>query len=76
MTDSKANFVFVHHPKVKAKELFKALYEAKIIVRHWNQPRIDDWLRITIGTNKEMNKVIEFLKGYLKKNEEIDEWKK
>ncbi|MDN6342588.1 MAG: histidinol-phosphate transaminase, partial [Lactococcus lactis] len=44
--------------------------------RHWNQPRIDDWLRITIGTNKEMNKVIEFLKGYLKKNEEIDEWKK
>ena len=76
VTDSKANFVFVHHPKVKAEELFKALYEAKIIVRHWNQPRIDDWLRITIGTNKEMNKVIEFLKGYLKKNEEIDEWKK
>ena len=60
----------------KRQELFKALYEAKIIVRHWNQPRIDDWLRITIGTNKEMNKVIEFLKGYLKKNEEIDEWKK
>lgn len=76
VTDSKANFVFVHHPKVRAEELFKTLYEAKIIVRHWNQPRIDDWLRITIGTNKEMNKVIEFLKSYLKKNEEIDEWKK
>ena len=69
VTDSKTNFVFVHHPKVDATTLFKALYEAKIIVRHWNQARISDWLRITIGTDREMNTVIQFLKEYLKNKE-------
>lgn len=69
VTDSKTNFVFVHHPKVDDTTLFKALYEEKIIVRHWNQARISDWLRITIGTDIEMNTVIQFLKEYLKNKE-------
>ncbi|UXV61986.1 pyridoxal phosphate-dependent aminotransferase [Lactococcus cremoris] len=69
VTDSKTNFVFVHHPKIDATTLFKVLYEAKIIVRHWNQARISDWLRITIGTDREMNTVIQFLKEYLKNKE-------
>lgn len=71
VTDSKTNFVFVHHPKIDATTLFKVLYEAKIIVRHWNQARISDWLRITIGTDREMNTVIQFLKEYLKNKEKI-----
>lgn len=75
MTDSKTNFVFVHHPKVDATTLFKALYEAKIIVRHWNQARISDWLRITIGTDREMNTVIQFLKEYLKTRRKVTDEK-
>lgn len=64
-TNSQANFVFVKHPKKSGEELFKALYDEKIIVRHWNLPRINDYLRITIGTDKQMTQVSHFLKNYL-----------
>lgn len=66
--DSKANFVFASHPKYSGQELFDALYAQKIIVRHWNAPRIENWLRITIGTDDEMQRVIDFLKGYCEEN--------
>ena len=63
---SSANFVFAKHPEVSGQALYEALYKAKIIVRHWNSPRIADWLRITIGRPEDMDKVIEFLGGFLK----------
>jgi len=63
--DSQANFVFAHHPNISAQQLFEILYAEKIIVRHWNAPRIYDWLRITIGTDEEMMRLIEFLKEFL-----------
>ena len=53
-TDSKANFIFATHERVPAKELFEALREANIFVRYFNSPRIDNYLRITIGTDGEM----------------------
>ncbi|MFC4653116.1 histidinol-phosphate transaminase [Lactococcus nasutitermitis] len=62
---SMTNFVFVKHAKLSGQTLFDALYAEKIIVRHWNHPRIKDWLRITIGTDEEMTKVIRFLENYL-----------
>ncbi len=64
--DSKANFIFAAHPKYPAGELFKALREEHIIVRYFNKPRIDNFLRITIGTREEMEKLIDFLKHYCK----------
>lgn len=64
--DSKANFLFVTHEKVPAQELFVALREADIYVRYWKKPRIDNYLRITIGTDQEMKQLLEFLKQYLK----------
>ena len=60
-----ANFVFVTHPSYPAKELFEALREKKIYVRYFNMPRIDNYLRITIGTDAEMETLIQFLKGYI-----------
>ena len=66
-TDSKANFIFATHEHVPAKELFMALREANIYVRYFNSPRIDNYLRITIGTDEEMEKLIGFLRVYLKK---------
>ena len=64
-TDSMSNFLFVTHKSVKASEIFQALKENGIYVRHWNKPRIDDYLRITIGTDEQMDKLIAFLKDYL-----------
>ena len=61
-----ANFVFVTHPKYAAKEIFEALREQKIYVRYFNLPRIDNYLRITIGTDEEMQSLVAFLKNYIK----------
>ena len=63
--DSKTNFIFAKHESVKAKELFEALKEKNIYVRFFNKPRIDDYLRISMGTDEQMDKVITFLKEYL-----------
>ncbi len=63
--DSMANFVFASHGKVPAKDIFLALREADIYVRYWDKPRINNCLRITIGTDEEMDKLLEFLKKFL-----------
>lgn len=65
--DSKANFIFASHKEVPAEKLFRALREADIYVRHWNKPRISNSLRITVGTDEEMDRLIAFLKEYLEK---------
>lgn len=64
--DSKANFIFASHPEIPAADLFAALREANIIVRYFNKPRIANYLRITIGTQEDMEKLIEYLKKYKK----------
>lgn len=65
-TDSKSNFLFASHQSVPAKELFDALKENGIYVRYWNKPRIDNYLRITVGTDEQADRLIAFLKEYLK----------
>ncbi|MCL2186561.1 MAG: histidinol-phosphate transaminase [Treponema sp.] len=55
---SKANFLFVKPPKLSGEELFTALRENGILVRHFKKERIKDFLRITIGTDEEMDTVI------------------
>ncbi len=50
---SAANFIFVRHPQHDAAELAKALRERNIIVRHFKLPRIEQFLRITVGTDDE-----------------------
>ena len=64
--DSSSNFLFASHERIPAKELFAALRKAGIIVRYFDKPRIDNYLRITIGTEKEMEALIAFLKDYIK----------
>lgn len=66
-TDSKANFIFTSHPEYDAKEMFDAMKEQGIYVRHWDSERISQYLRITIGTEEEMQKLFEFLKKYMQK---------
>lgn len=64
-TDSKTNFLFAEHKSVSADDIFKALREKKIFVRHWNKERISNRLRITIGTQEQMEVFVDFLKEYL-----------
>ena len=66
--DSKSNFIFVTHPKVSAKKLFEALKNANIYVRFLGGARIQEYLRISIGTREEMETLISFLKEYMKEN--------
>lgn len=67
--DSKSNFIFATHWTVPAKQIFEALREEGIYVRYFSKPRIDDYLRISIGTQEEMERFIAFLKAYLEKYE-------
>ena len=65
--DSKSNFLFVTHPDCDAHELFEALRQAHIFVRWFDSPRIRNYLRITIGTDAQMESLFAFLRKYLNK---------
>ncbi len=62
---SAANFIFARHPAHDAGELAKALRERSIIVRHFRQPRIDQFLRITVGTDAECRALADALRAIL-----------
>ena len=59
--DSMSNFIFASHSSVPAKEIFGRLKECGIYVRYWDKPRINNHLRITIGTRENMDKVFDKL---------------
>ena len=60
---SSTNFIFMTHDKIPAKEIFEKARDNKIYVRYFNKPRIDNYLRVTIGTREEMEIFLEFLKS-------------
>lgn len=61
-TDSKTNFLFVTHDKYNAKDIFEYLKTKDIFVRYFNSLRIDNYLRITVGTDEEMQELVNVLK--------------
>lgn len=62
---SAANFLFARHASRDAGELFAALREKQVIVRYFNKPRIDQFLRISVGTDDDMNALLEALEAIL-----------
>jgi histidinol-phosphate aminotransferase len=62
---SSANFVFARHKSAKGAELARALRDRAVLVRHFNAPRIEDFLRITIGTAEQTEKLVAALKEIL-----------
>lgn len=56
---SLTNFIFISHPTIKAGDLFLKLKEEAILVRYFNQPRIDNYLRVSIGSDIEMDRFLE-----------------
>jgi histidinol-phosphate aminotransferase len=62
---SAANFIFARHPQHDAGTLAAALRERSIIVRHFKLPRIDQYLRITIGTDEQCMSLLAALREIL-----------
>ncbi len=58
---SRANFVFARHPGHDAATLSRSLREHHILVRHFAQPRVDQFLRITVGTPEECERLCQVL---------------
>ena len=63
--DSSANFIFAMHPDYDAKELFEEMKANGIYVRYWGSERIEQYMRITIGTREEMEELFRFLEKYM-----------
>ena len=67
--DSMSNFIFAKHPNFDGTKLFEDLRANNIFVRHFNHPdRIREYLRISIGTDQEMQALIDFLRVYVNKD--------
>ena len=64
--DSMSNFIFAKHKTASAKTIFEELKKRKIFVRYWNKPIICDYLRITVGTDNEMQALYDALEEILK----------
>ncbi|MBQ6406817.1 MAG: histidinol-phosphate transaminase [Butyrivibrio sp.] len=63
--DSKTNFIFAKHKEKHGKEIFDYLRQNGIVVRRFDLPRISEYLRISIGTDEEMDRLISVLKEIL-----------
>ena len=62
---SQANFVFARHPARRGAELAAQLRERGVLVRHFQKPRIEDFLRITVGTDEQCGRLIALLRDLL-----------
>lgn len=63
--DSQTNFIFVTHNKHNMKSLFEYLKTQKVFIRYFSLPRIENYVRITIGTNEEMDIFLEKTKEFI-----------
>ena len=68
LTDSKSNFLFAKHEKIGGKELYLALKEKGVLIRHFDKEIIKDYNRITVGSQEQMEQFIDVLKTVLEEN--------
>lgn len=65
VSPSLTNFLFVTHSKKEAPVIFEYLRQKNIFIRYFKLPRIDNYLRITVGTDAQMDRMIEELRAFL-----------
>jgi len=63
--DSMTNFIFVKHPAIPGGELYRSLRSRGILVRHFNTPRLKDYIRVTIGSREQMEAFLAGVDGIL-----------
>lgn len=66
---SSANFVLARHNKISGEKLYNLLKTKGVLVRHFNDERISEFVRITVGTDEEIAKLIEILDEIITENE-------
>lgn len=66
MTNSSANFIFAKHCSVSGKNIYLKLKEKGVLVRHFDKERLEDYIRITIGSKEQVDILIDKLKDSLK----------
>lgn len=64
--DSQTNFIMATHEGYNMKEMFEYLKKNKTFIRYFNQPRINKYVRITIGTDEEMDKFLNGVKNFIR----------
>lgn len=62
---SKANFLFARHPAVSGQELYQQLRQRGVLVRWFDAPRLRDWLRITVGSHRQIAALLDALRDIL-----------
>lgn len=62
---SQANFLFARHPRHGGADLFARLRERGVLVRHFRKPRIAEYLRITVGTDEQCDRLVAELRSLL-----------
>ncbi len=67
---SSANFLFVRSDRIGGEELYLALKERGVLVRHFSDPKISDWNRVTIGTKVQMDTFLQKVEEIFKKQDE------
>lgn len=67
---SSANFLFVRSDRIGGEELYLALKERGVLVRHFSDPKISDWNRVTIGTKVQMDIFLQKVEEIFKKQDE------
>jgi histidinol-phosphate aminotransferase len=55
---SSANFIFIQHRVLSGRTVFDGLRQQDILVRRWDKPRVENWLRITVGTLAQTNALL------------------
>lgn len=65
---SVANFIFISHPLLPASIIYQQLREKGILVRYFNKPRIDDFLRVSIGSDDEMERFLQDITEIVQKH--------
>lgn len=65
LTDSRANFLFAKHPSHSGLELYRALKENGVLIRHFETPLLRDYNRITVGSDEQMDIFFDTLDGIL-----------
>ncbi len=75
LPNSQSNFIFASHKSVPAEKIFEALKKEQIYVRYFKTPGLDNSLRISIGTDEEMDTLFRFWKHiYPMPERKMSEW--
>ena len=70
---SSANFLFVRSDRIGGEELYRRLKEKGVLIRHFSDPKITDWNRVTIGTKVQMDKFLEKIEEIFREQDEEKE---